>query len=359
MVRKAEIRDIPGILKLLIEVDMVHHNARPDLFQGPATKYNASEIGEILQDPKRPIFVYEGEAGSVLGHAFCMEKQVVGDPVLTDIRTLYVDDICVEETARGKGVGRALYLFVKEYALKNDFYNITLNVWEGNPGAIAFYRAMGLKPQKIGMEEILGRESDEKREDQKNCVSRDDHENCENITCSSAHSSLRLRPYKPEDSKVIATWIRDERVFTEWGGERFGAFLISADVIDEKYQKHNGDCVEADNFYPMVAFDESGAVGHFILRYTEGDHDVIRVGWVILDPAKRGCGLGKQMVQLAVRYATWFLGAKKVTIGVFDHNEAACGCYRSVGFREIPQKEYDTTVYQGEEWKVLEMELIP
>ena len=155
MVRNALDSDIPRILELLVQVDMVHHVARPDLFKGPATKYNGEEISELLKDPKKPIFVFEDEDGSVLGHAFCIEKQVVGDSVLTDIKTLYVDDICVDENARGKGVGKALYEHVKRYAREGGFYNITLNVWEGNPGAKAFYEAMGLKPQKIGMEEII------------------------------------------------------------------------------------------------------------------------------------------------------------------------------------------------------------
>ena len=155
MVRNALDSDIPRILELLVQVDMVHHVARPDLFKGPATKYNGEEISELLKDPKKPIFVFEDEDGTVLGHAFCIEKQVVGDSVLTDIKTLYVDDICVDENARGKGVGKALYEHVKQYAREGGFYNITLNVWEGNPGAKAFYEAMGLKPQKIGMEEII------------------------------------------------------------------------------------------------------------------------------------------------------------------------------------------------------------
>ena len=155
MVRKAELKDIPRILELLVQVDMVHHIARPDLFKGPATKYNAEEIESLLADAGKPVFVFEDEDGEVLGHAFCIAKQVVGDSVLTDIKTLYVDDICVDEKARGKHVGTALYEYVKSYAKENGFYNITLNVWEGNPGAIAFYKAMGLKPQKICMEEIL------------------------------------------------------------------------------------------------------------------------------------------------------------------------------------------------------------
>jgi len=154
-VRRAEKKDIPRILELLVQVDMVHHNGRPDLFKGPATKYNAEELQEILADDAKPVFVCENDDGLVIGHAFCIHKQVIGDSVLTDVRTLYFDDICVDEAARGTGAGRALYDHVISYAREQGFYNVTLNVWTCNPGAMRFYEAMGLKPQKIGMEKIL------------------------------------------------------------------------------------------------------------------------------------------------------------------------------------------------------------
>ena len=139
-VRRAEIKDIPGILNLLVQVDMVHHNGRPDLFKGPATKYNEWELKQILSDPGTPVFVcVEGE--KVIGHAFCIHKQEINDNILTDIKTLYIDDICVDENARGKHIGKMLYEYVLSYAKENDYYNITLNVWT--------------LPQKIGMEMIL------------------------------------------------------------------------------------------------------------------------------------------------------------------------------------------------------------
>ncbi|MCR5420947.1 MAG: GNAT family N-acetyltransferase [Lachnospiraceae bacterium] len=154
-IRRADDNDIPGILKLLIQVDMVHHNGRPDLFKGPATKYNGEELSHILKDDDRPVFVCVDEEGNVLGHAFCIHKQFKDDNVLTDIKTLYIDDICVDEKVRGKQVGRKLYERVVEYARKMDYYNITLNVWSLNENAMKFYEAMGLKPQKVGMELLL------------------------------------------------------------------------------------------------------------------------------------------------------------------------------------------------------------
>ena len=155
MVRRANKNDIPRILELLVQVDMVHHNGRPDIFKGPATKYNAAELEEIIADDETPVFVFADENDKVLGHAFCIHKQELDNNVLTDIKTLYIDDICVDENARGKHVGKTLYESVIEYAKENGFYNVTLNVWSCNPGALKFYEAMGLKPQKIGMEKIL------------------------------------------------------------------------------------------------------------------------------------------------------------------------------------------------------------
>lgn len=154
-IRRAEERDIPGILDLLVQVCMVHHNIRPDLFDGPSTKYSGEELKEIIKDDATPVFVYVDENEKVLGHCFGIFQQHIGNRVLTDVKTLYIDDICVDENARGKHVGNALYQHAKQFAKDSGCYNITLNVWSGNDPAQAFYENCGLKPQKICMETIL------------------------------------------------------------------------------------------------------------------------------------------------------------------------------------------------------------
>ena len=153
-IRKAEKKDIPGVLNMLVQIDLVHHNGRPDISKGPATKYNEWELEQLIAAPETPVFVCV-EGGQVLGHAFCIYKQEVDDNILTDIKTLYIDDICVDESMRGKHIGKMLYEHVLSYAKENDFYNITLNVWSCNPGAIKFYEALGFEVQKMGMEVIL------------------------------------------------------------------------------------------------------------------------------------------------------------------------------------------------------------
>ncbi len=154
-IRRGESRDIPGIMKLLVQVNMVHHALRPDLFNGPATKYTPAELAAILADENTPVFVCTDENGAVLGHAFCVFKQFLHDNIMTDIKTLYIDDLCVEEGCRGQHVGSALYGHVLSFARAQGCYNITLNVWSGNDSAQRFYEHCGLKPQKIGMELIL------------------------------------------------------------------------------------------------------------------------------------------------------------------------------------------------------------
>ena len=153
-VRRAEERDIPAIMNLLVQVDLVHHYGRPDLFKGPATKYTAEELKEILPCEETPVFVCTDEKDRVLGHGFCIMEQY-GGQLMTEHTTLYIDDICVDETARGRGVGRALYEHILAFARQRGCYNVTLNVWSCNPGAMAFYEKLGLTPYKVGMEKIL------------------------------------------------------------------------------------------------------------------------------------------------------------------------------------------------------------
>ena len=155
MVRKATDKDIPKISDLLSQVDVVHHNGRPDIFKANAKKYTDEQLAELIQDDTKPIFVCVDENDSVLGYAFCIWQQHVNNEILTDIKTLYIDDLCVEEQRRGQYIGKSLYEYVIAYAKENGFYNVTLNVWSLNESAMKFYEACGLVPQKIGMEKIL------------------------------------------------------------------------------------------------------------------------------------------------------------------------------------------------------------
>ena len=154
MIRLAVEKDIPKMLDLLSQVCLVHHRGRPDIFK-IGTKYSADELKALLADKERPILVAVDENDSVMGYCFCIFQQHNDNSVLTDIKTLYIDDLCVDENLRGKHIGKQLYQAAVKLAKENGCYNLTLNVWSCNPSALRFYESMGLKPQKIGMEMIL------------------------------------------------------------------------------------------------------------------------------------------------------------------------------------------------------------
>ena len=154
-IRRAENKDMSGINKLLLQVLMVHHNGRPDIFKPNAKKYTDAELTDILADDTKPVFVAVDEQETVLGYAFCVFQQHLNNNILTDIKTLYIDDLCVDEKKRGMHIGTALYGYVLDFAKQSGCYNVTLNVWSCNESAMKFYEKCGLVPQKVGMEKVL------------------------------------------------------------------------------------------------------------------------------------------------------------------------------------------------------------
>lgn len=154
-IRRAMEKDMDGINNLLQQVCLVHHKGRPDLFKYGAKKYTDDQLKAIIHDDNRPIFTATDEDGKVLGYAFCIFQQHINDNILTDIKTLYIDDLCVDENIRGRHIGKQLYEAVLAFAREQGCYNVTLNVWSLNEPAKKFYESCGLKPQKVGMETIL------------------------------------------------------------------------------------------------------------------------------------------------------------------------------------------------------------
>ena len=155
IIRRAKNEDLAGLNKLLQQVLMVHHNGRPDLFKPNAKKYTDEEIFQIIANDETPIFVAVDDKEEVLGYAFCVFKQFVNNEIMTDIKTLYIDDLCVDEEKRGMHIGKQLYEHVIAFAKESGCYNVTLNVWSCNESAMKFYETCGLVPQKVGMEKIL------------------------------------------------------------------------------------------------------------------------------------------------------------------------------------------------------------
>ncbi|MBE6338927.1 MAG: GNAT family N-acetyltransferase [Lentimicrobiaceae bacterium] len=154
MIRKATHNDIPRILELLSQVNDVHADGRPDFFIKGKRKYNEEDLLKIINDDTTPVFVCE-ENDDIKGYAFCVIQDLSRCDNLRPDKSLYIDDICVDENYRRHGVGKKLYEHVFQFAKEEKCFNITLNVWAKNPGAQAFYESMGMTVQKVCMEKIL------------------------------------------------------------------------------------------------------------------------------------------------------------------------------------------------------------
>lgn len=151
VIRKAEKKDIRDIVRLLAQVSKIHHELRPDLFLPNTVKYNEEQLEALLSNEQYYIAVADN--GKVVGYIITIIQKTESE-LLTPIKTLYIDDLCVDEDVRGQAIGKKLYEHSVEIAKSLDCYNITLNVWASND-ALDFYESLNLKIQKIGMEYIL------------------------------------------------------------------------------------------------------------------------------------------------------------------------------------------------------------
>lgn len=162
---------------------------------------------------------------------------------------------------------------------------------------------------------------------------------------------LKLRPYKPSDAKFIVSWPKDEIDFMRWSAGRFGPYPLSA----ERFNDYFNDDSKNDGAWAFTAYDEEGPVGFFTMRYPEDNMDEIRLGFVLVDGAKRGLGYGKKMTEKAIKFAFEFLAAEVFSLGVFADNAAAIACYKSCGFHEPAERENDFFTVLGEEWEIFAM----
>lgn len=161
---------------------------------------------------------------------------------------------------------------------------------------------------------------------------------------------LKIRPYRPEDADTILGWIADETAFRKWSADRFDHYPLKPEELSSHYAAQS----ENETFFPICIEKESSLIGHLIMRYPGEDKTVLRFGFVILDPALRGKGYGKEMIRTALQYAFTVMDASSVTIGVFENNPAALHCYLGAGFSECGEPEYYTIGDQL--WKCIELE---
>ncbi len=162
---------------------------------------------------------------------------------------------------------------------------------------------------------------------------------------------MELREYKPEDSKIICGWIKDEKSLYQWSANRIGKFPLEGNELNENYK----DAIVSGNLIPLTAVEGDKISGHLFIRFPdEKNRTEVRFGFVIVSPELRGKGNGKKMLNLAIEYAHSKLNAKRITLGVFENNPKARRCYESVGFKPFSRR---TVNLLNEEWSCVDMEM--
>jgi len=155
MIRKAEERDIPRIIELLGQVLQIHADIRPDIFIPGTTKYTVDELKALLKNKENPIYVAVNKADVCVGYAFCQLREQPFSNNMVPFKSLFIDDLCVDQQERGQHIGESLFNYVKNEAKRLGCYEVTLNVWTGNTSAEKFYEKMGMKTKERQMEYIL------------------------------------------------------------------------------------------------------------------------------------------------------------------------------------------------------------
>jgi len=151
VIRRAMVDDAEGILALLEQVEAIHQKGRPDLFREHGTKYTITELFEIMADAERPIFVAV-EGCKVVGYIFGIITETKDSTMLVDMKTIHLDDVCIDEKCRGMGIGGQLMEYVTAWAKSVGCNRMDLDVWEFNSDARRFYEKYGFVTQKRRMD---------------------------------------------------------------------------------------------------------------------------------------------------------------------------------------------------------------
>lgn len=164
--------------------------------------------------------------------------------------------------------------------------------------------------------------------------------------------SLTLRPYERPDAAVITSWIKSEYLMHQWCADRYERYPVTPEDMNIYHERN----IDGQRSRALTMMDDDVIAGYITLRTPADNPKEQRLGFVIVDDSKRGRGLGKALVSMAVKYAFEILGATKVSLGVFENNPSAIHCYEAAGFHRVSLPETESYKCLGETWNCIEME---
>jgi len=311
-IRRATVDDIPALNDLLAQILSVHYRVRPDIFKPIGNKFSNDELAHLLKDDQNPVFVYVDE-GKVAAHLFLKIVDIKASN-LAPIKNLFIEDLCVDKTFRGKRIGKKLYEFALNYAKKLGCHNLTLDAWYDNAGTYQFYEHLGMKPQKTRFEQRIDDIIINKEKINLPVIRRatvDDIPALNNLLAQvlSVHYKVRPDIFKPTGNKFsndeLAHLLKDDQnpvfVYVDEGKVAAHLFL---EIVD----------IKASNLAPIKnLFIED----------------------LCVDKTFRGKRIGKKLYEFALNYAKK-LGCHNLTLDAWYDNVGAYQFYEHLGMK--PQK---------------------
>lgn len=155
VVRAATQADAAAISALAREVQALHAAAHPDIFRpaGPDV-FPPAMITSLLARDDYDVLVATTADGEFAGYACASLHEQPASPWKHAARFVYLEQMGVEPTRRGTGVGTRLLAAVREAARARGVAEVRLEVWAFNSGARAFWERHGFAPYQLRMRSV-------------------------------------------------------------------------------------------------------------------------------------------------------------------------------------------------------------
>lgn len=150
-IRDMRLEDYKEVDRLMAQVHKLHVEGRPDLYVDVEHIYSMEMFREMVEN-ENMISIAAEENDAIVGICFVSMREKT---CMVSRKTAYMDDLCVDESCRGKGIGKNLFVYAKKRAKEMGAERMDLMVWNFNESALKFYEKMGMKPQRYIMEEYL------------------------------------------------------------------------------------------------------------------------------------------------------------------------------------------------------------
>ena len=135
-----------------------------------------------------------------------------------------------------------------------------------------------------------------------------------------------LRALVPEDCDALRSWITSADALFQWSGPWDFSWPLDREQLRHDLER------AGDHRRLYAAVDPDGELAGHAMLTIQPDHRLGVISRVLVDPTRRGGGLGTALMQELVAVAFDQLGLHRLQLGVYEFNAGAIACYQRLGF---------------------------